>query len=278
MAIPTDEQQEQMRILSDAVRNADKANIQRPGSLITIKDGLGNVLHQGLHNKVIVSGSAFTMMKHYNIDVPTRTPSYNTVLGLENTLNTPNPEPGVRRDEVVCLFAVGVGGCGQEQHQVYDVDYSKWIKPSDLVPFRYITPPNDLSDLDRTRYFGRALTNGKIAYYFKAFDTEPELIQRYVDGTPIDANVFDSTNTLEIESFVQLKLKITVDDCREWFASTTGLDTAKINAISLLTGYKHEINGYIYYESIRPLTVLHFPSEPLNEYTKSLDITYLCFY
>lgn len=268
-----------VKILIDAAKNADKANIERPASLITIRNEFGEIIHEGLHNKVIVSGSAFTMMKHYNLDVPSRVPSYNNLLNLENTLNEPHIEPGVRRDEEVCLFAVGVGGCGDQQNDVYDVDYSKPIKIEDLVPFRYITPPNDLSALDRTKYFGRKVCeNGKIAYYFKAFETTPELIQRYVDGTPIDSNVFESTNILDIESFVQLKLKVTVDDCREWFASNIGIDLAKLNTLSLLTAYKTEIDGYVYYQNITPLTKLNFPSEPLNTLTKSLDITYLTFY
>lgn len=273
----TEEEKVNMMYLSDSVKQTDRHHM----SLITIKNELGEVLHRGLHNKVIVSGSAFTMMKHYNLDVPTRTPSYNQKLGLENSIYEEYDQPGVRRDEIVCLFAVGIGGCGNEQHQVYPVNYAKWIQPdTELVPFRLLTPPNDLSPLQRTQYFGRkVMADGKIAYYFKAFDTEPELLQRYVDGTPIDEGVHTSSNTLEIESFVQLKLKVSVDDCREYFRATTGIDYAKLNTLSLLTAWKTEKDGFVYYQDIRPMTKLNFSSEPLcDNGTKALDITYLTFY
>lgn len=276
----TQEQERQIRVLVDAVKNADKANIEKPDTLITIKNELGEVLHSGLHNKVIVSGSAFTMMKHYNLDVPNRAPSYNNILQLENTLNEAQTEPGVRRDEVITLFCCGIGGCnGSRPNETLDVDYSKWISPDEIIPFRNITPPNDLSALERTKYFGRKIdTSGNILYYFKAFETQPELIQRYVDGTPIDSNVFTSTNILDIESFVHLRMKITVDDFREHFAKTIGVDQSRINSMSLISAYPTEIDGHIYYQNCQAITRLHFPTEYLNTLTKSLEIDYLTFY
>lgn len=266
---------EAMRILSDSVKPEDKMYT----SLIIIKNELGEVLHKGLHNKVIVSGSAFTMQKHYNLDVPVKTPTYNSVLGLENSISNTFTDPGIRRDEIVCLFAMGIGGCGTEQHQVFPVDYKKWIQPDELIPFRVVSPANDLSALDRTRYFGRKIMdNGKIAYYFKAFDTQPELLQRFMDGTPIGTDIHTSTNILDVESFVKLKLKVTVDDGREHFRQTVGIDYAKVNTISLLTAYPTEFDGNIYYQDIRPLTKLNFPNDPLLEDTRALDITYYTFY
>lgn len=271
--IHTKEDYENMRLFTDNIQPEDRLTT----SLVIFRNPLGEILHVG-KNKVVVSGSAFTMMKHYNLSVPVRTPSYNNILGLEHTDNTPFDQPGIRREEEICLFAVGVGGCGQLQHEVYPVDYAKWISPENLVPFRHITKPNDLSALDRSRYFGRKVNGDKTTYYFKRFESEPELLQRYVDGTPIGENVHTSTNTLDIESFVQLKLIVSVDDCREWFRATTGIDQAKINTLSLLTAYKTERDGHIYYQDIRPMTRYNFPSEPLNQDTKDIHITYLTFY
>ena len=94
----TKQQNEDMRILSDAIKQDD-----RIGSLITIENEFGETLHKNLHNKVIISGSAFTIMKHYNKNVPVKTPTYNSVLNLENTINETFPGQGVRREEQVIL-------------------------------------------------------------------------------------------------------------------------------------------------------------------------------
>lgn len=270
----TKQQNEDMRILSDAIKQDD-----RIGSLITIENEFGETLHKNLHNKVIISGSAFTIMKHYNKNVPVKTPTYNSVLNLENTINETFPGQGVRREEQVILFAVGTGGWGETQSAKIPVDYTKWIQPDELVPFRLVENINDLSALERKKYFGRKIIDNRIAYYFKAFETDPQILQRYVDGTPIDENIYNSSNTLAAESFVQLKLKVSIDDCREWYRSQYGnLDSAKINTLSLLTAYPSEHDGVIYYQDIRPLTKLNFSTEQLYEDSKALDITYLSFY
>ena len=247
-------------------------------TFIQIKDeDTGEVIFEG-SNKVILAGSAFTAAKHFNISPRAKTPSYNTVLGLDNTVSEPFNEEGVRREEQVYLFAVGTNGCGLANSQVYDVDYSKWIAPEHLVPFRYQLATNDLNPDLRDKYFGRKTYGDHIIYYFKAFETKPELKQQYSDGTPIDENVYLSNRIDEIETFVETQLKITKEDCRDYFIATTGINDARINSISLLTAWKKTIGGYDYYQDIRPLTELHFPNEPLIDVTKGLDIIYQIYY
>ena len=75
-----------------------------------------------------------------------------------------------------------------------------------------------------------------------------------------------------------MQLKITKEDCRDYFIATTGINDARINSISLLTAWKKTIDGYDYYQDIRPLTELHFPNEPLIDMTKGLDIIYQIYY
>lgn len=241
-------------------------------------EGTDEVVFRG-HNKVIISGSAFGAEKFFNINPTALTPSYNTVLGLEGTVSEPFQESGIRRDELVYLFAVGIGGCGQENSQVYDVNYTKWIDPAtELVPFRYQLETNDISPELREKYFGRRAVNGRIIYYFKGFENEPVLKQQYIDGTPIDENIYASTRTDEVETFVELKLNVSRYDCRDFFASTVGINEARINTLSLLTAWKKEIDGYTYYQDIRPLTKINFPNESLIDPGKGLDITYQLFF
>lgn len=230
-------------------------------------------------NKVIVPGSTFTVMKHFkDITIPVKTPTYNAALGLDEIQSVTDTEERV--DNYVYLWAVGIGGCGPEDSQVYDVDYTKWIAPQDLVPFRYQLTNNDLDSAKREEYFGRKAipASDRIAYYFKAFDSAPVFKQQYTDGTPIDENIFISDNTMDVESYVEIKMSLLRADCRDYFIATTGIVDARINTISLLTAVPKTVNGYTYYQNIRPLTKLNFPNEPLIDLTKGIDFIYQIFY
>ena len=208
-------------------------------------------LFEGRKNKVICDGSMFTASKHFDIAPPINLPSYNTALNLENIVPLTTKE---RIDSLVCLFCVGVGGCGPEQSQVYDVDYTKWIDPDDLIPLRYQLADNDLSD------------------------SEPSFKAQYVDGTPIDEHLYASDNVIDVEVFVELKMSITKRDCRDYYIAHSGINDAKINTISLCTAYPKPYNGHTYYQEIRPLTKLNFSTESLIDLTKGIDIVYDLFY
>lgn len=262
-------------ILFDKNHNKDNAIIHKTDIIIKVA-GTDTVLFRG-HNKVILPGSYYTASKHFNIEPPVTLDSYNIALGLEEIQALTTAE---KRGALVSLFAVGTDGCGPENSQVFDVNYASWIDPNSLVPFRYVYDDNDLSDDMREKYFGRKKITGtdKIAYYFKAFETKPVMHIQYIDGTPIDKNVFISDNDTEVETYVELNLSITKDDCREFFDATTGINTAKINTISLLTAVPKVVNGYTYYQEIMPLTKLNFPNESLIDLTKGIDITYHIYY
>jgi hypothetical protein len=263
-------------ILFDNNEGKEKCAIQRTDIIIRNSD-TQEVTFRG-SNKVIVSGSAFTAAKHWNITPQVLTTSYNNVLALDNTVNEPYLGNGIRNEELVFLFAVGLDGCGPANNQVYEVDYGKWIPPEYLVPFRYQLDTNDLAGSLRDKYFGRKTLSNRIAYYFKAFEADPVFKQQYVDGTPIDENVYLSSRTEEIESYVEVLMKVTKEDCRDYFLATTGIADAKINTISLLTAWAKVIDGITYYQDIRPLTKLNFPNEQLIDLTKGIDIIYHIYY
>lgn len=266
-----------MEILND--RGIDKVHLSsRPRGVVSAYvHGTGIPLFEKEENKVLVDGSMFTAMKHFNMLPIVDLKDYNTAIDLENIDPLTSAE---RMASTVVLFCVGTSGCGPEQSQRYDVDYTKWINPEDLVPFRFQLADNDLSDEMRTKYFGRKEVTGlnRIAYYFKAFDTTPVMKAQYVDGTPIDSNIYISDNTTDVEVYVEMKMSITKEDCRDFFIATSGINDAKVNTISLLTGYAKEYNGHDYYQGVRPLTRLNFSSEPLVDLTKGIDITYDLFY
>ena len=243
----------------------------------------GEIIFKGLKNKVIISGSSVIARKLFDISGSDGIPTYNSSIfnlytpatDIQNGVVGIGANSRATKDNPkVLLFCCGTDGCGSENSQVYPVNYTKWIDPEALVPFRYQDSSEDISDELRQKYFGRAVSNGYIAYYFKTFETDPTFVQRYMDGTPIDSTVFSSNKTDSAESFVEVTMKITKEDMRDFFIATTGIDRAKINCISLCTAYPVVENGYTYYKDIRPLTRLNFPNEQLIDLTKGIEIAY----
>ena len=256
--------------------NSKKPNYQGNYTEIFLKDPVtGEVLFK-THNRVVIAGSQFTAMKHFDLPELIALPTYNQDLGLDNSVTHGTDPINVPK---ICLFGCGIDGCCAENSQVYPVKYTGRINPTTgLVPFRYQLANNDLNSDLRQKYFGRKFADGRIAYYFKAFETEPTMHAQYVDGTIIDANVYDSQNTTDAEFYVEMTLKILKEDFREFFTATTGINSAKINTISLMHAWYNEAEGYKYYQDITPVTQLNIPNEALIDPTKGIDIVYHIYY
>lgn len=245
----------------------------RPVGYVEVRiPGTDTILFKG-YNKIILPGAGFTARAHFDIPRDEITPSYNSALNLENSVNE-----APTSKERIYLFCVGTDGCGREGSDIRVVDYAHWISPDDLVPFRYVLESEDLSGADRDMYYGRVIKNDRVAYYFKAFDSVPVLIQKYADGTIVGNDVYDNNKTDEIETYVEITLRISPEDCRDWFKYTTGINDARINTFSLCTAWAKTYDGQIYYQDIRPITKYNIANEHLIELTKGLEITYHVYY
>lgn len=270
-------------VLYDGLKNEDFVDVITNSSLktkIDIRDSeTGKIIFKGLKNKVIISGSGLIARYLFDVDVEEVTPTYDSKLSItipegEETHELDWGTNATLENPKILLFCIGRDGCGTEDSQVYPVDYTKWIAPDSLVPFRYQLASNDLSDDLRETYFGRVETGDYIAYYFKRFDGKTEFNQKYIDGTPIDQTVFDSPKKDSAETYVEMVLKVTKEDVRDYFNATVGIDSAKINTISLCYASPVEVNGKLYFKNIRPITKLNIPNEPLIDVTKGIDIIY----
>jgi hypothetical protein len=203
----------------------------------------------------------------------------------------------------VCLWCLGIDGCGVEASRVFKVLNTKWIAPygdyqhyndgtggnntynsieTAMVPFKYRTSDADLDDTYRAQYFGRTEVNSAVAYFFKTFDEAPTLIRRYADDSTFLSNVEDvwaDTRAAEAEAVVQLKMSVSATDCREYFQKRSGVNDSKVNSISLCTAvpYVRDTNK-IEYLDIRPFTRFNFPNEALIDTSKGIDITYYLYY
>lgn len=234
--------------------------------------GTDILLYRGT-NKIILPGAEYTATQHFDIPRQYITPSYNTEMNLENSVFEIPSSP-----EKVYLFCVGTDGCGRENSQVYEVNYAKWCAPEYLVPFRFPLITEDITDAKKQIYHGRKIIGNRVAYYFKEFEAKPVKKVRFEDGTTVDSTVYNSTKESEVETFIEINLKVTEDECREYFINTVGINEARINTISLCVAWKKTINGKVYYQDIRPLTKYNMPNEPLIELSKGLDIIYQIYY
>lgn len=231
-------------------------------------------------------------------------------LAFPSDLQPIGPDNGfsIEESRKIYLFAVGIDGCGIEDSRKFMVKKDKWIAPygplrtadtnevdpgvtTCLIPFRYQQCQksgdvlvNDLSADERQMYFGRSVIDEtNVAYFFKTFDTPPEIIQRYTDNTSLydlDGDVWKTDKTVDPEVCVKLKMTVSKTDVRDWFDNNAGQGNARVNTISLCSAipYKSESDGFVYYKDIRPITKYNFNNESLIDSSKALEITYLLYF
>lgn len=240
-----------------------------------------------LSNKIIVSGSYLNAAKAFGLDLPDLTifPSYDAEMSLDTT---DDPQES-STDPIVCLFCVDDSGCGSMQKDVYNVSNKDRIQPlldiesatgQMIMPFRYVDASSDLNDDLRKFYFGRkTFDNDKIGYFFKKFDTDPQIHLQLADGTQITDNVFAIDTNQIVDCFVETRLRITRLDFRDYFDQVLGWENARISSVSMVFGiYDKDSHDIKWFKDIRPYTKLNFPFQWLVDLTIAIDFDYQIYY
>ena len=316
---------EKILYLRDNIRPQEEENVQihiTGGSSISSKleffnDDTGEQIWEPLHNKTVIAGAGLTLQKLFGFDrsVLNNTPTYDQVMNLDDaanysaypTISVTNPATGEvigsipdESQRTIIGFCLGSAGAGIEATNVFPELYAYWIKPDVMVPFRY--PLESADDVDEDIYKGKktiTLSNGQVrcAYYFKTFANTPNLVQNYVstigvfDDLVTPSKVYESTASADkAQSFVELHLKVTKADCREFFIAHNGLDQSKINQISLVSGWKKNVTRqklnssgvvtsgeYEVFQQVRPFSICNFPTEILSDREKAISIIYTLY-
>ena len=309
--------------INDTCRGNDGLQLQIHGGksvmskLEFIDESTGRQIFEPLHNRTVIAGGAFTLQKVFSLDRRSlnNTPTYDEVLSLDDAANANdypvvplvNPETGDvigsypdETQRVICGFCVGSGGAGLDAANVFDEQYASWIKPDSLVPFRY--PVESADDVDEDMYKGKktiTLSNGttRCAYYFKSFSNTPVLVQNYVSSIESfedrvsPSTVYESSNTADkAQSFVELHLKISEKDCREFAIAHAGLEQCKLNQLSLVYAWKKTVSrtklnssgsvitkDYEVLQQVRPFSLCNFYTEPLTNIEKGISIIYTLY-
>jgi len=265
---------------------------------ITIIDhDTGEILGE-YQNKILVTGSMFSACKAFGIKSELDLPSYNDEMEFDNDQEK---KVGDFDGSLVQLFCIGDDGCGSTQKDVYICNYTDRIVPlteedlldpepettciKKLYPFQYRDINDDLVDELRDYYFGRKTyynNLNKIAYYFKKFDTTPQLHVMYTDGTQVDDNMYNSNTDQIAECYVETRLRITRNDFRDFFEKVIGWDNARISTLSLCYAWEYtdpnDPKHFKYYQDIYPYTKLNFPVEWLINLDKAIDFNYQVYY
>lgn len=233
-------------------------------------------------NKVVITGGILNACYLFGVPGGDAIPTYNSEMNLDNSVaqgTAPDNNP------IVCLFCMDDSGCGPTQKDVYTVNYIDRISPETIFPFRYVDTDADLTEDLRLYYFGRKTlaAEEKIAYYFKAPDTTPQLHLRYADGTQIsEEDIYEIATSQNAECFIETRLRINRYDFRDYFDQVLGWDHARYSSLSLCYAWYRDIEEdgetHRYYQSITPYTKLNFPFNWLYDLTKGADFIYDIYY
>lgn len=269
---------------------------------IIMKDhDTGEILGE-YENKILVPGGQVSACKQFGISPVVNLPTYNEALGLENSLPAyPATQP--YNEPITCLWCAGISGAGNTGEiftvantnrisPLYTTDTNLVEKYIDIVPFQYCTPDNDLTEDQRQIYFGRKIVapeseRERIVYFFKAFDTDPQLHVRYLDGTEVTERMYEIDSSQNVEVYVEMRLAISRTDFREYFDQVVGWDNAYVNTISLLTAWyddtlseseSSDSLNYKWYQDILPFSKFNFDNEKLTNLNRAIDFNYQVYY
>ena len=157
-------------------------------------------------------------------------------------------------------FMVGDGGAKEDNITVIAPNYKNrgLFHP---IPFRMST---DGYVFPEGMYYGKSVTAGTAtseeiaSYYVKKFSKpDPHIVHCWVTDNPdeldiVDDTVFSSTSSIPIESYAEMNLTISAEDCRGYFRTNDTIP--RINELGLVSGWYNGKEGD--YEHLRLQT--HF--------------------
>lgn len=236
-------------------------------------DDFGNLLFE-TENQIVLGGALFILEKVFGIESPLYVDYLNNIMGIA----TDNPVDEVYpKDTVVTLFGVGTGGCGDSIRSVKDVKfYEREI--FDMIPFR--VTDEELTPSEQQKYWFRKDMNGKTAFYLKKFEQDPEIkvlwkdAEGDEDGSEVESDVHETQRTEPIETFVEMVLKISKKDIREYFELNGDIEQTRVNSIGLFTGCLRSLpDGTKDFQQVKLFSKLNIPNEMLT-LAKDLTLVY----
>lgn len=235
---------------------------------------LGEEVIRRQHNKMVTGGAINLLQTLFDADCALTVSTLNSLMGIGET-GSVNPGETNR----VCLFNIGIGGCGASYADEKEVLDQENIV-SQMIPFRVVDSIDDIADSSKY-WFCKELPDGKKAFYLKSFESKPTIHSLFKDaedpdhdGTELSGNPADYDRTDGIESFVEIILRIKSDDLREWFNLYDDPAHPRFSSIGLCTGKLGTLeDGSQEYKDVVQFSILNFSNEMLH-FEKDLSIVY----
>ena len=202
-------------------------------------------------NMIELGGALFVLRKLFNVESPLQVAYLEDIMEGIKRIDETELTALEKFNTDICLFGIGTGGCGEAMTDVKDVYfYEREIK--DMIPFRQTEYTLTGEDTEKYWFKKNVVVNGsgKVAYYLKRFESNPTIKVLWKDGedgedgSEVQENVHETPegNTTEIETFVEMTLKISKKDVREYFTDAGNIEQARVNSFGLFTGIKHKIS------------------------------------
>ena len=237
-------------------------------------------------NMLVLGGSAYVLEQLFGVESPL------TIQHLEDIMpefKRPGEQPMTKpypADHKVCLFGIGTGGAGESMTDVKEVKYYE-REIQDMIPFRQTANELSSNDMDKYWFSKEVDVNGvtKKAYYLKKFETEPSIKILWrdgegdEDGSEVGSDVHETpdSNNVPIETFIEIVLKISKKDVKEYFEDLGNVEQTRVNTIALFSGALTQVTGdpaaEYDYRGLTMFSKLNFNNEMLTM-AKDLTIAY----
>lgn len=237
---------------------------------------LGEEVIERQHNKVTTGGAIRMLQLMFGATTDLEVTTLNTLMNIGLDGKIDDGEIGIN-----CLFNIGLGGCGSNYADIHTtLDQENTIQQ--MIPFRIVDDPASLG-ADKSKYWFKKLLadKNKYAYYLKKFESTPTVhclfkdgVDDEHDGTALTGNPANYTRTEGIETFVEIVLRLTKEDLREYFELYDNPDYPRFNTMGLCIGKKGTTAaGEPEYKDVYQFSILNFSNEMLH-FDKELDIIY----
>lgn len=245
---------------------------------------LGEVIGES-ENTVVLGGKSYMLERIFGVMANTKVDFLNNFLFDGSDGNFPAANLGTFNtymdDHKICLFNVGIGGCGSAYSDIKNIRTQDRVVPG-IIPFR--VTPTMLTGEEANKYaFVRQVTTDDgvfYEYYLKKFDKDPSIYALWKDtadgsdGTVVSSDAYSDMRTDQIEVFVEIVLTISTNDLREFFSVYSGLsenigpEHARFNAIGLCSGAPVSTSfkgtNITEYNQVLQETILTFGNELLH--------------
>ena len=249
---------------------------------ISAYDEFGDVLFTLEHNMVVIGGAITVLEKMWNI-------RSSLMIDTINNINQINPAVQsstelLPQNDYVCLWGIGIGGSGDAFGSVRDVKYYEREigqngQSNEFIPFRTVTTALEGEDVQKYT-LSKSVGTGFTAYYAKTFEDDPFIRSLWrdgvegEDGTEVTDGVHNTQRTEDIETFVEMHMRIDQEDGREWFEMNGNIEQARFNTIGLFTGrLTADGSGGYTATNVKLFTKFNFDNEALTT-NKSIVIKY----